>query len=351
MADKFAPMVASVVPVLNEEFTIVPCLESLCRQSYPGKLHQIHIFDGGSSDATWRVAMEYVESRGERHPRIFLHQNLGKHVAEARNLALKVIPESVEYMLEIIGHCTIADEHISELVTKMGELQRKTNNNVGALGCKVTARDGKLGVQESWIEAALSSPLASGNGQFENFTGTVETSVPAFCLHYRVALDEVDGWNNEFITSQDSDLSMRLKYRGYQLFKTDIVTVRMAKRTSIVSWGKMGFRYGFWRTRLVKIHPRRLRLREFLPWFGLILTIILLLSGTSYWSIPAMIYIIVLAAEGLRISLHKRQLTSIIGLPISIITLHMTFSIGLLYGLFGKPRSFNDRESINGKVN
>ena len=85
-------------------------------------------------------------------------------------------------------------------------------------------------------------------------------------------MDDVGGWDTSFITSQDSDLSMRLLNAGYHLYRTDEVSVKMVKRTSFTSWTKMGFRYGFWRTKLVKKHRKRASLREFLPWFGLLIT-------------------------------------------------------------------------------
>ena len=122
----------------------------------------------------------------------------------------------------------------------MGKLQKANNNSVGALGCKVSSKAGELGLVESWIEAGLSSPLASGNGQFDNFSGTEQTNVPAFCLHYRKALNDVNGWDDSFITSQDSDLSMRLKSAGYQLYRTDSAVISMSKRSTLRSWSKMG---------------------------------------------------------------------------------------------------------------
>ena len=351
MADDFQPSVASVIPVLNEAQSIIQCLESLCSQSYPDNLHQIHIFDGGSTDSTWQLISDFIATRGGEQPLIHLHKNPEKYVAQARNLALKIIPKSVEYMFEIIGHCTVGKEHIQTMVNVMGKLQKANNNSVGALGCKVSSKTGKLGLVESWIEAGLSSPLASGNGQFDNFSGTEQTNVPAFCLHYRKALNDVNGWDNSFITSQDSDLSMRLKSAGYQLYRTDSAIINMSKRSTLRSWSKMGFRYGFWRTKLLQRHKGRASLREFLPWFGLLLTISLAIMAVEIWFLPPLLYLILILIEGLRFSIVKQKISLLIGTPVAILILHTTFSFGLFYGLFGRTRSFNDRESNDGNLN
>lgn len=351
MADNFRPMVASIIPVLNEADSISDCLTSLCNQSYPAKLHQIHIFDGGSTDDTWKLAEDFIKTKPNSYPEIFLHHNPGKYVAEARNLSLEVVPKTVEYFLEIIGHCLVSRDHIDSLVKTMGQLQQSTNNNVGALGVSVVSKGGNLALVESWIEAGMLSPLVRGNGQFAIFSGVEETNVPAFCLHYRKALTDVGGWDTRFITSQDSDISMRMKKHGYQLFRTGSVKVKMAKRSTLTSWSKMGFRYGFWRTKLMKRHLERASIREFLPWFGVVLTLLLLFSANKYWWLPPCLYLAVISLEGIRSAIVTRKISSIVGVPLVIICLHTSFSIGLLYGLFGKTRSFNERELNKSNLN
>ena len=351
MADLTKPVVVSVIPVLNEESTIIQCLSSLCDQTYPHSLHRIFVFDGGSNDSTRDLVEDFITNKDSKTPQISIYDNPGRYVAEARNLALKLAPDSTDYLLEIIGHCSVPKNHIETLVHLITELEEIYEQPIGALGVKVVRQEGELGLVESWIESSLASPLASGNGQFDNFSGTQQTKVPAFCLHPKGALDVVGGWDTSFITSQDSDLSMRLIKAGYQLFRTDEVSVKMAKRTSLLSWAKMGFRYGFWRTKLLKKHRNRASTREFLPWFGLLLTVVLFLTNQDYWYLPGSLYLLVLGFEGVRFSILNRNWTMTIGVPVTTILLHTCFSIGLLYGFFGKPRSFNDRDTINGNLN
>ncbi|MEC7229148.1 MAG: glycosyltransferase [Candidatus Thermoplasmatota archaeon] len=350
MADLGKPEVATVIPVLNEADSIVKCLDSLCNQSYPSELHQIYVFDGGSTDNTYQIVEGYINSRENYNPVIHLHENPHKYVANARNLALKIVPESVEYLLEMIGHCTVKPNHIETLVMVMQNLQHLSGNNVGALGTKVIPQSDNLNIVESWIEAGLSSPLASGSGQFDQFSGTEETNVPAFSLHLRQAVIDVGGWDTTFITSQDSDISMRMKNRGYQLYRTSTVEVEMAKRSSFRSWAKMGFRYGFWRTRLVKRHRNRISLREYLPWVGVILTAILFLLGVKYWYATIVAYSITMLFEAIRIGYRWRNISLIIGIPVTIVILHTSFSLGLIFGFIGKPKSFNERESKKGNL-
>ena len=351
MAETFNPEVASVIPVLNEAKSIIGCLNSLCNQSYPAKQHQIHVFDGGSTDNSWHIIETFINDRQGKEPTVHLHKNPGRYVAEARNLALALIPKSVEYFVEIIGHCSVESDHIEKLVLTMGQLQKSTDNNVGALGARVIPRQGELGLVESWVEAALLSPIARGKGQFDRFSGIQTTNTPAFCLHYREALDRVGGWDTSFITSQDSDLSMRMKKIGFQLYRTSEVKVQMSKRTSLRSWWKMGFRYGFWRTKLVKRHSNRINIRELLPWLGLLFTAVLYFTNSNYWFVPGAFYALVLGLEGVKSCVISQKLSHVYGVPLAILILHTSFSLGIFYGIFGKPQSFNDRETTNGNLN
>ena len=105
----------------------------------------------------------------------------------------------------------------------------------------------------------------------------------------------------------------------------------------------MGHRYGFWRTKIVLRHPRRISLREYAPWFGAILTAVLYSLSSDYWMIPTMMYGVVLFAEALRSSINNRRISLLLGIPICLIMLHTSFSIGLVDGLIRKGRESSDR--------
>lgn len=342
------PTIATVIPVLNEEGHIGKCLESLISQDYPAHNHIILVLDGGSTDNTISEIESMIEkSKQIDGPKIELAKNPAKYVSNARNLALNLLPPSVTHMIELIGHCVVPQDHISTRMRSWQkyELQTKEDNSspLGALGIKVLSRKGKLGMFESWVEGALSSPLGSGAGQFDNFNTPGNTKIPAFATHLRSAVVDVGGWDEDFISCQDSDLSMRMIEQGYHLMRCPETTVSMAKRTSLSRWWKMGHRYGFWRTKIVIRHPKRISLREYAPWFGAILSAILYFASSTYWMIPALMYCTVLIAEALRSSITNRRISLLVGIPLCLIMLHTSFSIGLLDGFIRKGKESSDR--------
>lgn len=317
--------VCAVIPVLNEEKFIKRCIDSLLAQTFPVK---VMVLDGGSTDSTINILESYGDS-------IRVIDNPGKRVPNARNLALEHLDDDITHCLEVIGHSWIDSDHVEKRVNDLIDLETTLGKRVGAIGCLTESADSDDHVS-SWIEGALRSPIGSGGGQFQRFEGRHKTKVPAFCLHNVEALKSVGGWDEKFITSQDSDLSMRLISAGWQLWRSDVSCVYMHKRSSLKNWWKMCHRYGFWRTKVVLKHPKRIDPREFLPLIGLVLVFFL----PEWWYAPVA-YLLALVISGVVYS--RSRLSSIIGIPICLVMLHTAFTIGMFDGLIRSGKAPTDR--------
>jgi len=335
------PWLATVLPVLNEEEHIEACLQSLLQQTLPAEEHIIIVLDGGSSDATKEIIRTIQEGlKAKQCPEIHLFDNPGRFVPHARNLALQQLPDSITHVLEFNGHIEVVPNHLFELKTAWNRLE-KEHPKLAGLGCRVVGSEAEQGMIESIIDSTLTSPLGGSTGQFSTFDEEGPTNVPAFALHRRTALEAIGGWDESFLTSQDSDLSMRLVKAGFTLFRTPDIVVKMRRRTSFKSWFLMSHRYGFWRTKVLLKHPRRLVLRELLPLLGLIATSILFAVNPNAGMIPILAYAGVLLLTGL--SHFKKGISHVLGVPFSLILLHTGFTLGLIDGLLRKGRASRDR--------
>lgn len=319
--------VCAVVPVLNEERYIERCIDSLLAQTMT---IDVMVMDGGSEDKTLELLSKYGD-------KIKVISNPGKRVAQARNLALEHLGSEITHCLEIIGHSWIDSDHVEKLVNELKVIELDTGVNIGALGCRTESGDSTDTISQ-WVEGALSTPIGSGGGQFQKFKGRGRTKIPAFCLHRVEALRDVNGWDERFITSQDSDLSMRLLAKGWQLWRSDVSCVYMHKRSSLSNWWKMCHRYGFWRTKVILKHPKRIDVREFLPIIGLIMIFTL----HSWWWAPAA-YGVTLLMMGTIYRQKDTDMNSILGIPLCLIILHTAFTIGLFDGLLRSGRAPRDR--------
>jgi GT2 family glycosyltransferase len=321
-------------------------------QTWPANQHLIHVVDGGSDDGTRQIVEDLAKkSAANGGPEILLLDNPDRHVAEARNISLAKLPAETTHVLEMIGHVWVPPKHIESRMDEFSDLEDELGEEaekIAGIGTLVKQSDQPLKLVGRWVEATLQNPLASGRGQFAQFTGCQRTTIPPFTLYRRTALDAVGGWDSKFITTQDSELNMRLDDQGYSLWRSDASYCRMAKRTSIIGWLRFGHRYGFWRTKHLLKSPKRASILEFLPWLGLVTTLVLCQSGTSVigyeaWLIPPVAYLVVLTLHGLLEGLTRGQPSLIIGLPIMLTLLHISFSFGLLDGLLRKGRPAKDR--------
>ncbi|NCG00886.1 MAG: glycosyltransferase [Euryarchaeota archaeon] len=338
------PLIASVIPVFNEASHIGECLDSLIAQTLPAEQHIVLVLDGGSTDTTQvEVSKAIKRSKKVNGPVIELHSNPQKYVADARNLALSLLPDSVQFTVELIGHSTVDADHLEIRMEEWKRIESSSTAPLAAVGTRVKPRKGDHGMVESWIEGTLSSPLGSGSGQFDNFTASGPTNTPAFAMHSRSALEQIGGWDTTYITSQDSDLSMRLIEAGFALHRTPATSVHMVKRSGLMKWWKMGHRYGFWRMKILRKHPKRISWREFLPWFGLLATLAFSFFQPTFALLLPGCYAAVLLFEGVRCSLFSKHISSLAGVPLCLFMLHSSFSIGLIDGLLRKGRAPKDR--------
>ena len=341
-------VVVTVIPTWQEVTHIERCLRSFMEQTYPSHLHRILVLDGGSTDGTIDIVHRLAEeSESSGGPQISLIPNPSKFVPHARNLALDHIGQGTDFILEMIGHAWVAPDHIAVRVARFHAIESQLGTRLGGLGAKVIGSDLPRGKVESWIEASLTSPLG-GSGQFARFSKEGPTKIPPFTLYRREAVEDVGGWNEEFITTQDSEINLRLIANGWPLWRTPETFVRMAKRTTVKQWWRMGYRYGFWRMKHVIDAKSRMRIGEFLPWIGLLTVLGFAIDGQSSFHIPNFLWPIIaylgtLFLVGANESRISKESSMLWGVPYLLILLHTSFSIGLLAGIFRPGKPPNDR--------
>ncbi len=342
------PGVATIIPTWQEAEHIERCLRSFIQQTYPATSHQILVLDGGSTDGTIEIVQRLASESNEANgPEIILIDNPHRFVPHARNMALEYLRDDTELILEMIGHAWVPTDHLEVRVKRMLAIESQLGRQLGGLGSIVLESDLPLTKVGKWVEAALACPLG-GSGQFARFKKEGPTKIPPFTLYRKVAIESVGGWNEGFITTQDSEINLRLIGNDWPLWRTPHTHVRMAKRTTIKKWWKMGYRYGFWRMKHLIEAKSRLRLGEFLPWIGLAMVFGFAIDGQSSFHIPNFLWPIIAYATTLFVigageAKRAKEPSMLFGVPYLLFLLHTSFSIGLLGGLFRSGKPPNDR--------
>ena len=76
---------------------------------------------------------------------------------------------------------------------------------------------------------------------------------------------------------------------------------------------------------------------------GAVATLTGFLIGSPLWTVPPMAYGLVLLLSGILAARSGRGASSIVGVPVCLLLLHTSFSLGLMDGLVRKGRFSNDR--------
>ncbi|MCH1460947.1 MAG: glycosyltransferase, partial [Candidatus Poseidonia sp.] len=132
------PVYATIIPVLNERNHIEMCLRSLLQQSIDPSLHIIMVLDGGSTDGTQDVVRDLQRDfSSEESPQLVLLDNPGRTVSHGRNEAMKHLPSTVKYLIEMIGHASVKPTHLEERIQAWTACESLSTKPLGGVGVKV----------------------------------------------------------------------------------------------------------------------------------------------------------------------------------------------------------------------
>ncbi|MEC7989426.1 MAG: hypothetical protein VX151_05760, partial [Candidatus Thermoplasmatota archaeon] len=90
-------------------------------------------------------------------------------------------------------------------------------------------------------------------------------------------------------------------------------------------------------------HPGRATWQEFLPLVGLMLTLMLAVVGGPWWPGPLLCYAAVLGLAGVHRAVVGDGWSAMMGVPLCLLMLHTSFTVGLVDGLVRRGRLPSDR--------
>ena len=106
------PVLATVVPLLNEGQHVGPLLRSLLEQTLSPTLHTDVLVDGGSADNTLDVIESVLADWSNPLPKVHVLHNPDRPVAHARNMALAMLPSFTTSNIRFHFGSTISAEYM-----------------------------------------------------------------------------------------------------------------------------------------------------------------------------------------------------------------------------------------------
>lgn len=322
------PKVSFLIPVLNEEQTIRQCLDSLIKLDYPSDKIEILFAVGPSTDNTNNIIKEYAN----KHKNIKIFENPTGNTSIGRKICVE--NSTGEMLMNYSAHAVAEKNLLKVLALKLLPSDKK----IAAVGCSNVSPEkqdfiGKVaGVAFSGIMGGKNLFVQNAVFDSERFSNHI-----SFACYRKKAVLEVGNFDPEFWCGQDAELDLRLLKAGYKILYTPETKVYHFKRNTLKSLFRQMYRYGIARAKMVKKHPKTLKLFHLFG-SGFILGMILLLILTilniiPLWIIPllALVYVLLCIFSSFQVT---KKPTLIISSIFFYFLIHVGYGVGFIRGIF-----------------
>jgi succinoglycan biosynthesis protein ExoA len=321
------PLVSIIMPVFNEAIFIRRSLGALLAQTYPKERLEIIIADGMSTDNTRKVISQ-VSDKSEISIKII--DNLGKIAPAGLNRAIE--NSKGEIIIRVDGHCEVEPDYVANCVK---HLLAGTAESVG--GPIETIGET---LQAQAIAIAMSSKFGVGGSAFRTINDReMYVDTVAFPGYKKETFDRVGVFNEELVRNQDDEFNYRLRKLGGRIILTPDIRSRYFSRSSFQSLWRQYYQYGYWKVRVLQLHPRQMSLRQFIPF--VFVSTILMFGILSIFSHVVLLGLLVILGSylggNLLATIQASLRTKIIAIPyvfLSFAILHFSYGLGFLIGLF-----------------
>lgn len=268
-------LITIAIPALDAERLLPGLLDCLRAQTWPKSAMQIILADGGSQDATLKIA----HAAAADFPSFTILPNPGRIAAAGLNRALT--QARGKYFLRLDARARPAEDYIERCVVHL-----QTGEWAGVAGAQVAVGENHAGRA---IALALNHPLGAGGARYRRADASCESETLFLGAYPAQLLQEMGGWNEALAANEDYELNTRLREAGGRLLVAADIRVQYIARDNLAALARQYARYGSWRVVTWRKHPRAIRPRHLAPavWTaGLVLGV--LLTPLTPWLLLAM---------------------------------------------------------------
>ena len=317
-----------IIPCRNEEKHIEKCILSILNNGYPSEDIEILVVDGLSDDQTRSI----VAKVGESFPNVSLVENKMKKTPFALNIGIK--NAKGDFILIASAHSSFDEGYIQ---TMFDELNRLNADVVGGVMTTKVKNETPIAIA---IKKVLSHKFGVGNAIFR--TGTddaIEVDTVPFGLYRSSLLKKLEGYDERLIRNHDIELSKRILAEDGKIFLTPKAKCHYYARETWNKLAKNNYDNGKWNliTTYYTKNFASLSIRHFIPLLFILSLIVPALLSFIFWPFILLtllslgVYTITLIFF---ISKIDRKGTTFFHLFWTFLTLHISYGIGSLVGLF-----------------
>lgn len=203
----YRPLVSIVIPAWNEEVGVLKTIKSVMASSYQHL--EIILIDDGSTDSTRRRVLRYKQrfDRNDKYIRLISQDNNGK--ASALNTGIAVATGELIITLDADSYLT--RDSVQELVRVMAN-----EDYAAAIGEIVVGNTKSILGQMQHYEYLVCFHLKRAQHIFNS-----AYIFPGALTAFRASVLKDTGSFESYSSTEDLDISMRIKAKGYQVAYVD----------------------------------------------------------------------------------------------------------------------------------
>jgi glycosyltransferase involved in cell wall biosynthesis len=321
--------VSVIVPCFNEEQTIELLLEALYAQSFPLRQMEVIVADGMSTDRT----RDRIAIFQQAHPDLLVKvvDNPAGTIPSGLNRAIEAA--SGEFIVRLDAHSVPQPDYVAHCKTA---LEDGVGDNVGGVW-EIQPQD--QGWQARSIATAAAHPLGVGDALYRYTESAQVVDTVPFGSFRRSLIAEIGAFDESLLTNEDYEFNTRIRQAGGKIWLDPQIRSIYYARASYIELARQYWRYGFWKLRMLRRYPGTLRWRQALP-PAFVLSLLVGLLLAFWFSLFAWIFVIELAAYilvllivGLQVGIKHRNITLVLGVPLAIATMHLTWGSAFLWSM------------------
>jgi len=322
------PYISIVIPVLNEEKYISSCLDSILESDYAHEKIEIFVVDGMSEDSTREIVQEYHSKY------LFINtiENKQRHTPIGMNLGIKA--SCGDYVFILSAHADYDRDYFKDLIENIVKL------NADCVGGVLITDVKNQNTKSFSIKEVLMHKFGVGNALFRTGCDEVtKVDTVAFGCYRKSVFEKYGLFDEKLIRNQDIEMNKRIIHAGGKIYLIPDVKCIYYARENFTALAENQYQNGFWNM-LTAYYTKTfnsLSLRHFVPLIFVLSLLFPLLLSLVFPKVLWIAFISLVSYFSLVIIISiklKNSFNSLGYLIMSFLTLHLSYGLGSLIGIF-----------------
>lgn len=210
--------VSIIVAAYNSQETIEECLKSILAQNYPADFFEVIVMDGGSKDATVKLAQQFP----------IKVVSIRLNAPAAYNYAMKIASHPILGFID--ADAKVEGEWLNKLVPHLSDPQ-------------VAGVSGSIDTwnrENPWARS-IGYELKNRYSRIGKFTGRIATMN---LLLKKAIIEEAGGWDEKLPSQYDTDLGFQISAKGYKIAYEPSAVCYHFNRPTLKAYYRQQLQYG-----------------------------------------------------------------------------------------------------------